>query len=187
ILPGNRIEITELPIGVWTQTYKENVLEPLLHGTDKTKAILNDYKEYHTDTTVRFVISFTAGEFDRIRAEAGGFHRVFKLSSSISTSSMHAFDENLCLRRYDNVNVILREFYTLRLDFYVKRKSYLVGMLTAEAEYLDNQARFIVEKCNGTIVVENKKRKVIIEELLKRGYKPNPTREWQRLINPKFD
>ncbi|XP_059617656.1 DNA topoisomerase 2 isoform X2 [Phlebotomus argentipes] len=186
ILPGNRIEITELPIGVWTQTYKENVLEPLLHGSEKVKAIINDYKEYHTDATVRFVISFAAGEFDRIRSEDGGFHRVFKLQSSINTNQMHAFDDNLCLRRFDNVSMILKEFFTLRLEYYVKRKEYLVGMLTAEADFLGNQARFIVEKCDGTIRVENKKRKVVIEELLKRGYKPDPVREWKRKINPKF-
>ena len=28
------IEITELPIGSWTQTYKENVLKPMLKGTE---------------------------------------------------------------------------------------------------------------------------------------------------------
>lgn len=29
------IEITELPVGTWTQNYKESVLEPMLLGTDK--------------------------------------------------------------------------------------------------------------------------------------------------------
>ena len=29
------LEITELPIRTWTQVYKENVLEPMLHGTEK--------------------------------------------------------------------------------------------------------------------------------------------------------
>ena len=35
ILDDQTIEITELPIKTWTQTYKENVLEPMLTGTDK--------------------------------------------------------------------------------------------------------------------------------------------------------
>ena len=29
------IEITELPIGCWTQTYKENVLKPMLHERNR--------------------------------------------------------------------------------------------------------------------------------------------------------
>lgn len=32
VLNNNKVEITELPVGTWTQTYKENVLEPMLHG-----------------------------------------------------------------------------------------------------------------------------------------------------------
>lgn len=47
------IEITELPIRTWTQTYKESILEPMLHGTEKIPATILDYKEYHTDTTVK--------------------------------------------------------------------------------------------------------------------------------------
>jgi len=34
IISDTTVEITELPIGTWTQAYKENVLEPLLHGVD---------------------------------------------------------------------------------------------------------------------------------------------------------
>lgn len=32
IVNNQKLEITELPVGTWTQVYKENVLEPLLHG-----------------------------------------------------------------------------------------------------------------------------------------------------------
>ena len=35
VLDQGTIEITELPIGTWTQNYKESVLEPLLLGTEK--------------------------------------------------------------------------------------------------------------------------------------------------------
>lgn len=35
IISENKLEITELPIGTWTQTYKESVLEPMLHGVNE--------------------------------------------------------------------------------------------------------------------------------------------------------
>ncbi|CAA9993124.1 unnamed protein product [Nesidiocoris tenuis] len=38
VLGEDKVEITELPIGVWTHVYKENVLEPMLAGNEKTKA-----------------------------------------------------------------------------------------------------------------------------------------------------
>lgn len=187
IIGDNKIEITELPVGTWTQTYKENVLETLLHGNEKVKPIISDYKEYHTDTTVRFVVSFAPGEFDRLQQEEGGFHRVFKLTSSISTGQMHAFDPAGCLKRYNTANEILKEYYELRLDYYTKRKNYLEGQLQAQADRLSDQARFILEKCERTITVENKKRKVMIDELIKRGYRPDPVKEWQRRIKMEDD
>lgn len=96
---------------------------------------------------------------------------------------MHAFDRNNCLRRFEKVNEILREFFDLRSEFYTKRKDYLQGMLEAEADKLSDQARFILEKCNNTLVVENKKRKTMIEELIRRGYKPDPVKEWRKKIS----
>ncbi|XP_039448395.1 DNA topoisomerase 2 [Culex pipiens pallens] len=182
LLENQKIEISELPIGTWTQVYKENTLEPLLHGSEKQKAVISDYKEYNTDTTVRFVVSFLPGEFDKLYAEDGGFHRVFKLTSSISTTCMHAFDDKNYLRRYEHANDIFHEYYKIRLDYYHKRKAYLEGMLQAEADRLTDQARFIMEKCDRTLVVENKKRKVMIDELIKRGYRPDPVKEWKRKV-----
>ena len=63
------------------------------------------------------------------------------------------FDHAGCIRRYDTPEEILREFFDLRLDYYRRRKDYLEGMLAAESLKLDNQARFICEKIEGTIVI----------------------------------
>lgn len=68
------------------QTYKENVLEVMLNGTEKVPALITDYKEYHTDTTVRFVVKMTE---ERLReAEAAGLHKVFKLQNLLTCNSM---------------------------------------------------------------------------------------------------
>ena len=40
VVDEKSIEITELPIGTWTQPYKENVLESMLHGSKKYKACI---------------------------------------------------------------------------------------------------------------------------------------------------
>ncbi|XP_028179353.1 DNA topoisomerase 2 isoform X1 [Ostrinia furnacalis] len=177
ILPNDKIEITELPVGAWTQNYKENVLEPML-GTDKVKPLISEYREYNTDTTVRFVVTLLPGKLAEVEAE--GVHKVFKLQTTISMSCMNAFDHNNCLNKYDKVEEILRTFYDLRLKYYVRRKDYLEGQLQAEADKLSNQARFILEKCDKGLVVENKKRKAMVEELIKRGYAPDPIAEWKK-------
>lgn len=39
-LGHGRIEITELPVRVWTQAYKEAVMEPLLMGSEKIPPLI---------------------------------------------------------------------------------------------------------------------------------------------------
>ncbi|PNF31624.1 DNA topoisomerase 2 [Cryptotermes secundus] len=182
VIGEDKLEITELPIGTWTQTYKESVLEPLLHGAnEKTPPSITDYKEYNTDTTVKFVVTMNPEK--RRAAEAEGLHKFFKLQTTVSLSSMCVFDENCCMRKFESVELIMKEFFKVRLAYYEKRKKYHEGMLQAESRRLSNQARFIIEKCDGTLVIENKKMKVMIEELKRNGYDPDPVAVWKMKQN----
>ena len=63
------------------------------------------------------------------------------------------FDSNGVLRKYETVEDILKEFFETRRKKYRERKTYLRGMLEAEASKLENQARFIVEKIEGKITI----------------------------------
>ncbi|KAK3525400.1 hypothetical protein QTP86_031526, partial [Hemibagrus guttatus] len=178
VLDKNTIEITELPIRTWTQAYKESVLEPMLQGTEKTPALISDYKEYHTDTTVKFVVRLT--EEKLAQAEAAGLHKVFKLQSSLTCNSMVLFDHMGCMKRYESVNDILKEFFELRLHYYKLRKDWLAGSLGAESAKLSNQARFVLEKIEGKISIENKPKRELIRMLLQRGYESDPVAAWTK-------
>lgn len=114
ILNSTTIEISELPIRTWTQTYKEQVLEPMLNGTEKTPPLITDYREYHTDTTVKFVVKMT--EEKLAEAERVGLHKVFKLQTSLTCNSMVLFDHVGCLKKYDTVLDILRDFLNSDLN-----------------------------------------------------------------------
>ena len=63
------------------------------------------------------------------------------------------YDSRGCIRRYDNVQDILREFFAMRMELYHQRKAYLEGILEAESSRLNNQARFIMEKIEGKVVI----------------------------------
>ncbi|GFO18402.1 DNA topoisomerase 2 [Plakobranchus ocellatus] len=177
ILDDTTLEITELPIRTWTQNYKEDVLEVMLHGTEKQPPIITDYKEYNTDTTVKFVVKMAADKLAHYEHE--GLHKLFKLSTTISTNTMVLFNHEGCIKRYEKVEDIMLEFYATRLEFYQRRKDYLEGMLGAESLKLDNIARFIMEKIEGTVVVENKPKKELIQMLVKRGYDSDPVKAWK--------
>lgn len=171
VIGNDKIQISELPIGTWTQHYKETVLDAMAAND----AIV-DYKD-NSDSSINFIVTLTPQKLRDYERE--GFYKVFKLQTTVSISSMCAFDKNLCLMKYDDINRIMREFYDLRLEFYVKRKNYLTGILEADARKLTNQARFILEKCDGTLVIEKKKKKAMIDELVAMGYDSDPVSAWK--------
>ncbi|VDK74675.1 unnamed protein product, partial [Onchocerca ochengi] len=186
VINNETIEITELPIRTWTQTYKETVLVPMMDGNDKQPAIITDFKEYHTDTTVKFVIKMNS---DKLRAsKEEGLHKVFKLQSVINTTSMVLFDPFGYLRRFENVTDICKEFFEIRKKKYIERKSFQEGLLRAQSERLSDQAilfelnykaRFILAKIKGEILIENKRKAAIVEQLIKMDFKPDPVKKWR--------
>ncbi|KAJ8254604.1 hypothetical protein COCON_G00212160 [Conger conger] len=178
IINSTTIEISELPVKTWTQSYKENVLEVMLNGTEKVPALITDYKEYHTDATVRFVVTMT--EERLCEAEAAGLHKVFKLQNTLTCNSMVLFDHAGGLKKYELVQDILKDFFALRMKYYVLRKEWLVGMLGAESAKLSNQARFILEKIEGTLVIENKPKKELIRMLQDMGFDSDPVKAWKK-------
>jgi len=178
IINSTTIEISELPVKTWTQSYKENVLEPMLNGTEKVPPLITDYKEYHTDSTVRFVVKMTE---EKLReAEAAGLHKVFKLQNPFTCNSMVLFDHVGSLKKYESVQDVLKDFFELRMKYYVLRKDWLAGMLGAESAKLTNQARFILEKIQGILVIENKPKKELIRMLEEMGYDSDPVKAWKQ-------
>lgn len=112
-------------------------------------------------------------------AERVGLHKVFKLQTSLTCNSMVLFDHVGCLKKYDTVLDILKDFFELRLKYYGLRKEWLLGMLGAESAKLNNQARFILEKIDGKIIIENKPKKELIKVLIQRGYDSDPVKAWK--------
>lgn len=73
----------------------------MLNGTEKVPSLITDFKEYHTDTTVRFVIKMSE---EKLReAEAAGLHKVFKLQSPLTCNSMVTEDESSLLVPYNKI------------------------------------------------------------------------------------
>lgn len=180
------LEIVELPIREWTQDYKM-FLEGLLTGEEgpgafqsKAKAAkaqpkepsIKDYKEYHTDTTVRFEI--TMSEEQMAAAEAIGFTKKFKLESSTTTSNMTLFDSEGRLKKYSTAEQILTDFFEIRLTFYQKRKDYLADKLTEEWTRLDNKVRFILALINDTFKIRNRPKREILSDLKSKGFTAYP-------------
>ncbi|THG93975.1 hypothetical protein EW026_g7395 [Hermanssonia centrifuga] len=160
------VEITELPIHKWTQNYKVD-LEAM--SGEKGEGPVKDYKEYHDNMNVHFVV--TLGEKDMEKAEAQGLIEFFKLTSKVNTSNMMCFDFDGKIKKYNSPEEIIEEFYPVRLAWYQKRKDHMANQLQLELDRLTNQARFILMIVNKELVVSGRKKADIVVELRKRHFR----------------
>lgn len=156
--------ITELPVKSWTQNYKVFLESLLESGTIK------DFKENHTDTAVLFTISLEPKTLQEFVQAPGGIMKKFKLETTISTSNMHLFDAKGRIRKYETPLEVLEEFYSIRLDFYDRRKTSMLAKLQDQIKTLSNKTRFILSVIDGTLVVSNRKKQDILDQLVQDGY-----------------
>lgn len=155
------LEITEIPVKTWTNNMKEFLLDAI--NNDKNPWI-KDMEEHHT-ANIRFVIKLTEAEMAK-SLQIGLLER-FKLTSTVSLTNMVAFDPLGRIKRYEDPNEILRDFYFVRLEYYQKRKDFLTEDLQNQLVRLSEQARFLKLIIDGKLLVANKKRALLVEDLVK--------------------
>ncbi|KAF2092181.1 type II DNA topoisomerase [Saccharata proteae CBS 121410] len=165
------VEITELPIRVWTQDFKEK-LEDIIKA-EKMPSFIKDYNEYHTLNTVRYIIKMADDKNMKVALDMGLEER-FKLSRTMATSNLVAFDAQGRIHKYATELDIMEEFFHVRLKFYEKRKQYMLDEMQKELEKLSNQSRFIQMIIDGKLVVSKKKKAALVAELKAKGFKPIP-------------
>lgn len=160
------IEVTELPIGVWTETYKE-----LLTKFEDEKVHIKSFKNNSSDTKVQFRIDFLNKEtLDKLLENVSQFEKNFRLSSTFTLTNMTLFDSEGKLRKYNKVKEIIQEYYELRLEYYQKRKDHLIEILQRKLDILKNKVRFILEQIEDILDIRNKKKDKIFELLEERKY-----------------
>jgi DNA gyrase/topoisomerase IV subunit A len=168
-LDDEHLLISELPLKRWTQNYKE-FLESLMSVDPKKLIEIKDFKENHTETTVSFTITAEKEAIDAWEKDPKGLCGKFKLQASLSTTNMTLFDADGHIKRYESPEAILDAFYDVRLVMYDKRKQNLMKIIAAEKLMLSNKARFVEEVCQGTLVVSNRRRNDLLEDLKERKY-----------------
>ncbi|KKY29190.1 putative dna topoisomerase ii [Phaeomoniella chlamydospora] len=163
----NEVHILELPIRTWTQDFKDR-LEEIIKA-DKIPSFIKDYKDYNTHSDVHFVIQLDEKHMKKALEE--GLEEKFKLSKTIATSNLVAFDAEGRITKYAGVEDIMKEFFNLRLKYYEKRKQHQLAEMQKELEKFTNQARFVKMIIDGKLNISKKKKSVLISELQKLGFK----------------
>jgi len=96
--------------------------------------------------------------------------KTLKLTTTVSTSNMHLFDEKRRLRKYETVDEIIEAYMPVRLDLYQKRKDALLKDGEHRLKVLRNKAKFIQELLDEVIDLRKMPNAAVVELLQKRGY-----------------
>ncbi|ARF09433.1 DNA gyrase/topoisomerase IV [Indivirus ILV1] len=171
------IQITELPVGTWTDNYK-SYLESLVADDPKNPGkgqILKKIIPANGRNTINFTITFLDGELQKlVKKGETEIPKKLKLINKHSMSNMNLYDEKGILKHYTNSLDILSEFYTFRLGMYEKRKLHYLKILENKLNIIGWKIKFLDCVINGDIIVfENKKarsKQNVIEQLEKKSF-----------------
>ena len=149
--------VSELPISMSIDKFKEYIEEQLEEKNIK------GMKNYSTPKKVNFVITESASG---IKCNEENL----KLKSYIYTSNMVLFTEKGNLNKYDTVDDIIDSFCSVRYDYYIKRKEYILKDLKLQLKTLENKARFLKEVMNDELVIFKRNEEDISTEMQTKGY-----------------
>jgi len=174
----DKIKVTELPVGYWTEDFKE-LLNDLQNDKDKEgkkiTPFVKDVYENYTDTTIEFVITFSKGKVEELEKASGdygcnGLEKLLKLYSTSSTTNMNLFNAEDKLTKYDSVEEIIDDYFGIRLNYYNDRKMNLIENLEKELLIMSNKVRYIQEVLSDTIDLRKKKKQEITNLLQSKKY-----------------
>jgi len=159
------VEITELPIGTWTEDYKEFLETMITNGLHNLKFIENHY----TSKNVKFVLHFNGNVRETLEDK---FEQLFKMSSSknMSINNIHLFNKNGSIQKYDTTSEIIKEWAKTRILKYLERKAYQIKILEKDFLVLSAKIRFILDVIAGNIQIMNKKLVDIAKRLVELKY-----------------
>jgi DNA topoisomerase-2 len=154
IVDDTTVEITELPIGTWTEKYKQFLEEHIIDKANPNKKqFIKSYTEQCSDTVIYFNVKLTSEKMDELRYTPDELEKAFKLvdSSNSSTTNMYLYDNSIKMYKYASPYDIINDFFAIRLEYYQKRKDYQIGALLNELNILKEKYRFIHDIVVGDI------------------------------------
>jgi DNA topoisomerase-2 len=169
------VRITELPVGCWTQDYK-NLLEDMLvaqesagrgaaaTGKDKEVA-LRSYTAAYNDVQVDFTLHLDPDYYHTARAYPAEFESKFKLCTTHKTTNMVAFNVNGKIRKFGCVGEILETFYVTRLAGYTARRIKELERLCADIKECNARLVFVRAVVEKRLVIANADDEVLLAGL----------------------
>lgn len=189
IIKNNKLIITELPIGIWTNDYKE-FLEGLLEDdtdkqpktgkkkVEKKKNPFLGYTSNNTDSKVHFELEFENGYLEKVK----DIEKLYKLVRKISIGNMHLYNQYGTITRYNSIIEILEDYYNVRLELYEERKKNKLDSLQKQLLMISYKVKFILLIVENKLKINNKKKSEIENNLVEHKF-PKIDDSYNYLLN----
>jgi len=164
-IDNTTLEITELPIGTWTEKYKE-FLEDLLIKNNK---YLKSFESHYTAKNIKFILKVS----DNTQEELGDkILNEFNLISNknLSLNNLHLFTTKGNIKKYETIQDILKEFAYTRIYKYQKRKEKQLEKMELEYLILSAKIKFIIDVIEENIKIMNVKLNDIEKQMIDKEY-----------------
>ena len=154
VIGDNKVRVTELPVGLSFQKYKE-FLEKHLEKAD----FITNYFNSSSDEDVDFIITFK----NNIKSE--DLYKKLNLITKYSVNNQHLFNYKGMIKKY-TIEEIFTEFYNIRIQKYQERKDELLRKLHHELKVLKYKVLFIQNILDNVIIIHRKRKDEIIQKLI---------------------
>lgn len=147
----DKVVITELPIGRSMQSYRERFLDRLVEEKK-----LKGYRDNSDAYRVHIELQGYTGKVS---------HSELRLIRTQGMSNMVFLNEKERPVHYENVYMILEDFFQIRLRKYDERKQKIIEQIEGEIHEMSEKLRFILAVFAGQIVLQRNNRGVPEREL----------------------
>ena len=150
------VKITELPPSMTFEKY-EDLLEKLCDSKE-----IVSYDDNCKDN-IEYIIKFTRADLDKLTDVK--LIKLLKLEEA-STEIFSTLDENGKLKIFETTSEIIEYFVNFRLEFYNKRKAFMLSKMNKDLKLLSNRGRFIKAILDEKLKINNVSKSVIIEGII---------------------
>jgi len=156
------IIISELPLNKWTNDFKSDFLE---HNLSVKGGHIEEFFDDGDEHTIRLEVHMEEGALAMIRRGRGGVLNWFNMESDVNLTNMVLYTKNRVINKYNTVQEIFHEFFTVRLEHYRLRKEWMLKKLEHDKLLAMNKKNFIEMQINGTLTVHRKDLRNVNAEL----------------------
>ena len=158
------IHVTELPVGVYLDQYKEHLNKLIESG------FIKDYDSYSTDTKFHFKLTCPKSA---VQESDDSLMSKLKLVSKVSENLTVWITDNDTnkIKAFKDANELLEYFVSVRLPYYEKRRLALITQLNHDLEILEEKSKFIEYYLENSIAISKMKKTELYKTLESNGFK----------------